>query len=551
LRANSYGDAVINLNKEVAKTMTHFELLKKHDEIIMLEEQHFEQISEKCKVEILRQDQEKRIKHFDNDSSLALLEWQKERDLDQWNVYKSCLSTGNYKKVINIVETRLALDGIFWQRKSLVFKNLCMDVLKKLVQAYEMIANRHENNWQESSYTLVEVSKTIPKNIMPVVIPQPDDHVEPSRSIVPVNLMAHEPVIIPPQPRTLTFGELLEQFNTSPEIVQRSKEILKKYKAYQTVLLNIIGAGYEVKYINRKYFRQLLEIVRKIPKNLGKYNEFKNLPIKEVIEKTNTNMTYEPLSATSINDYLEHLQALLRWAKRDGHAAIDDFSDIRAKRESKAKYDKMPFTMEQIKTIMCSPEVQESKKYKTKGELYWCLVLGFLTGMRLGEICQLRLKDIRKQGDIDYISVNLESGKSVKTEQSVRDIPINDLLKKAGFLEYINAIRKTNKEDSSIFPYYNKGTNRPGDPISKRFTRILWRLKMKNIKLTFHSTRHNYRDFIRESDLNQVEYNLALELCGWSVEGGSIHNIYGSSHSLKRKLDVVNKIKYDGIRELI
>ena len=74
---------------------------------------------------------------------------------------------------------------------------------------------------------------------------------------------------------------------------------------------------------------------------------------------------------------------------------------------------------------------------------------------------------------------------------------------------------------------------------------------LKNKKLTFHSTRHNYRDFIRESELTYDETGIALELCGWTTDSGSVHNNYGSGVSLKKKLAVVNKIKYGVLQQLI
>jgi len=113
--------------------MNYLELLKKHGDVIMLEARHYERISDKCKAEALRQDQERRIRHFDNDDSLHLYEWQKQRDLDSLSIYKNCLSTENYKKVTNLVEHSLAESGIFWQRRDMVFKQLCMEVLKKLI----------------------------------------------------------------------------------------------------------------------------------------------------------------------------------------------------------------------------------------------------------------------------------------------------------------------------------------------------------------------------------------------------------------------------------
>ncbi len=550
LHANSYGDAVINLNKEVARVMNYFELLKHHEDVLMLEARHFEMISDKCKAEALQKDQERRIKHFDNDESLHLYEWQKQRDLDSLSVYKTCLATGNYKKVTHLVEKNLASSGIFWQRRDMIFKQLCMEVLKKLIQAYKMIAERYEGEWQDMPYEAPKPAYVAPARPVynQVEAPKVEHHVEQKRVSIT------KPQAIPqaaPLAPMLMLGELIKQFNESPEITQKSKAVRVKYGSYQAVLVRCVGEKTDIAEVNRSMFRDLLTTLKCLPKGLQKIGEFKGVEIPKIVERMKYNHTYEKLQPSTINDYLEHLQALMKWAKRDGYDVADDFADIRVKKGNNSKFDRMPFEQTHISLIMNSFEVQESKKDIKTAELYWCLVIALTTGMRIGEICQLRLCDIRNQDEIDYISINVDGDKTLKTLQSVRDIPINKILKQAGFLEYISSIRKTHKDEDWIFPYYKRGENRSGDPISKRFNRLLIRLQIKSKKLTFHSTRHNYRDFVRESDLNQVENNIALELGGWSYEGNTVHGNYGSGYSLKRKLSVINKIKYDELEELI
>jgi len=126
-----------------------------------------------------------------------------------------------------------------------------------------------------------------------------------------------------------------------------------------------------------------------LPKGLQKIREFKGVEIPKIVERMKFNHTYEKLQPSTINDYLEHLQTLMKWASRDGYDVADDFADIRVKKTNSSKFGRLPFEKDHINLIMNSIEVKESKKDIKKAELYWCLVIAFTTGMRIGEICQL------------------------------------------------------------------------------------------------------------------------------------------------------------------
>lgn len=60
--------------------------------------------------------------------------------------------------------------------------------------------------------------------------------------------------------------------------------------------------------------------------------------------------------------------------------------------------------------------------------------------MRLNEICQLDLSDIRKSATgVWYIDINADDDtKSVKNDRSARCIPVHSELSKLGFLNFLN-----------------------------------------------------------------------------------------------------------------
>ncbi|MCY1530673.1 Phage integrase family protein [compost metagenome] len=92
---------------------------------------------------------------------------------------------------------------------------------------------------------------------------------------------------------------------------------------------------------------------------------------------------------------------------------------------------------------------------------FWITPISLFTGMRLNEICQLEIRDIREKADGWIISVNDDSPtKSLKTENSRRELPIPQALLAMGFLEYVAQVneRQNKAKRARLFPELNYST---------------------------------------------------------------------------------------------
>lgn len=88
---------------------------------------------------------------------------------------------------------------------------------------------------------------------------------------------------------------------------------------------------------------------------------------------------------------------------------------------------------------------------------FWLIPLGIFTGARLNELCQLRAHDVIQDSyGVDLISIN-DNGfnKSLKNEQSRREIPISSKLIAMGFLGFVEERRLSDGQDALLFKELN------------------------------------------------------------------------------------------------
>jgi hypothetical protein len=75
---------------------------------------------------------------------------------------------------------------------------------------------------------------------------------------------------------------------------------------------------------------------------------------------------------------------------------------------------------------------------------FWLMPLGLFTGARLNELCQLRAHDVIQDiHGVNLIDINANGfNKSLKNEQSARQIPICNKLNQMGFLDFVEERRQ-------------------------------------------------------------------------------------------------------------
>lgn len=166
------------------------------------------------------------------------------------------------------------------------------------------------------------------------------------------------------------------------------------------------------------------------------------------------------------------------------------------------------------------------------------ILIALMTGLRIGELCGLKMKDIslaektlavnrtvqriyNKQKQKSYINVGLP-----KTSSSVRTIPLPSLL--------VNIVRKFYTENPEH--YFLTGKTSPTEPRTYRqfFFRFLKRNSLKQVK--FHEIRHTFA--VRCIEIPDFDVKSLSEILGHKNVSFTL-NVYGSAN-LKQKIRCMN-----------
>jgi len=156
------------------------------------------------------------------------------------------------------------------------------------------------------------------------------------------------------------------------------------------------------------------------------------------------------------------------------------------------------------------------------------LMICALTCTRLSEVAGLRRSDIKLTESIPHISLMEYGGRSLKTKNSIRDIPLVSFA-----VEVLNKHLATHNSDMA-FPRYNKDGKVLGDTASATINKLIKRIGIAD--KTTHCTRHTMRDLLVHAD---IPTHLIDAIGGWGSK--SIGESYGKGHSLLQKQKALEK----------
>ena len=309
-----------------------------------------------------------------------------------------------------------------------------------------------------------------------------------------------------------------------------------------------VGPERRIKDVTIQDVRAFRDMLLKLPKNFSKMAKFKGKTLGEIA-------ALEPngphLGAGTLHKYFGCVCGFLQWCDDESYVETSPAKKIKIGQKPDVYEARQPFSLSQLQEIFQSPQYTGHKspsRRLTPGDLvirdgkFWIPLVGLFTGMRLGEIVQLRIADVREDGGNPYFDVNTDEDKkkTLKTKSSERMIPIHKELNRIGFVSYVEA-QRAKEPDGRLFPEIKAGKNGYySHNFSKYFGRYLKDTGVKSPKVAFHSFRHNFTDALRVAG---AEDSHIKALLGHS--DASVTAIYGSQVPLKVLSSDLSKMSYD------
>jgi integrase len=155
--------------------------------------------------------------------------------------------------------------------------------------------------------------------------------------------------------------------------------------------------------------------------------------------------------------------------------------------------------------------------YFLQSHIYWGFLICILTGMRPGEVGQLKCSDIRTDGEFYYFDlrpfdarngrVAIRDLRNLKTNAAGRVIPIHPLLIELGLLDRMQDLM--DRLEVRLFPEWEPYIRRKDDtirwsqPLSKAWQYVKTILKLDRADLTLYSTRHLMADWLDSEAIAQ------------------------------------------------
>ena len=284
--------------------------------------------------------------------------------------------------------------------------------------------------------------------------------------------------------------------------------------------------------ITRDNLLEFRDLLYKIPTKLAQKSRYKDKSLSQILKLGEND---DKLSEPTIQKYMIRVIQFFNYCFDSGYIG----KSITAKMNVKIDIDPseravLPYEASEARKIF---EIVTSIKRSSKSpssrieasELYYVTMIAAYSGMRIKEITQLHKEDIALKDGIYCFNINTNDGKTTKTKNSIRFVPIHSKLIDLGLLEYVNS-----KKSGNIFKVSNKD-------FSEIFrSQIQRKFIDKDSKKTFYSFRHYFIDYLVQ---REVEANLIAQIVGHEKQYKILLNTYAkpiNANTLKAKVEMVS-----------
>ena len=132
--------------------------------------------------------------------------------------------------------------------------------------------------------------------------------------------------------------------------------------------------------------------IKKLPKNRNKNPKYLDKDFHELV-KMNVKDT---IHTTTVNNHIGYCSSFFEWSVNHGYAHNNTLKGLKLKKDTRPK-DERQVPRDRFEKVFSKRELYSFHKIEERRyELYWTPLNGIFTGMKLGEITQLYLENIRE-----------------------------------------------------------------------------------------------------------------------------------------------------------
>lgn len=307
-----------------------------------------------------------------------------------------------------------------------------------------------------------------------------------------------------------------------------SNSTVKNFNLGYKYLIEFLDGNedYNINDFNKRFFIDLQETLKKLPSEYGKYKEFKDKNIKEIVKMKIDYEKFPKMGNNSINAFFGLYSEFLKYLFSSDYISknvLDGFVRlIKTPPQQKHEF----FTDEEIYKLF-NNDIEQNNKTMIENFLKFA----FYSGMRMGEITQLEKNDIIEKDGIFCFNVveDLENGKRVKNKGSVRIVPIHPQI-----LDLVFKLKETSK--NNYFFWSDKSTS--GERINQYIKKVLG-----TDKKTLHSTRSTFINRTRKYSNKEI-----VELISGHTDTSQNTEYAGGTSELRttqERYEVIKLLKYD------
>lgn len=261
------------------------------------------------------------------------------------------------------------------------------------------------------------------------------------------------------------------------------------------------------------------------------------------------------MSVANLKTKISRLKTLINYGHENGLVKERAADGVRIAK-SKVK-PRVPFDDEALRSLFNGPVHKDGlRPAQGRGEAaFWLPLIALFTGARLEEIAGLRVSDLL---EIAYTADDMtdtsawffrfrpdsDSNRSLKTQESERNVPVHPDLVRLGLLRYAEAIRLDGQVQ--LFPDLTAhASGKRAHKWGQWFGLYMRSCGVTDKRIVFHSFRHTLKDAARESSVSE---ELQRAIMGHSQEG--VAGNYGQGFSRRRIVEGMSQIRIIGLPDI-